>query len=203
MEAVLHEGQQEVKLDSEENRHTRVTLPKKELHRQVRQQGVQHATSRGLTMQSCHSLVRDSSEPYGLEDPVQPGQGNPVVGIIEIKAEEEPQHTPAVELLGGRQDRCHPIKDIAASDGAELSRTENTGKDMKETSDKHFAKDFILNREEDNRTKLDNYGNRKNLWEDMHNNTPKGYQQEARGQHGGQGSEEVWADDGSMVQKNS
>ncbi len=111
---------------------------------------------------------------------------------VSIEAEEEPRHTTAVELLVGRQDRCHPIKDRAASDEAELSRTEDTGKDMKEASDKHFAKDFILNREEDNRTKLDNCGNCKNLWEDMHINTPKEYQQEARGQHGGRGSEEVF-----------
>jgi hypothetical protein len=60
-------------------------------------------------------------------------------------------------------------------DGAELGPTEDTRKDMKEAGNKHFCKDFVLNREEGNGTKLDNSGNCRNLWEKMHNTAPKGY----------------------------
>jgi hypothetical protein len=44
--------------------------------------------------------------------------------------------------------------------------------------------------------KLDNSANRRNIWEETHNTTSKRYRDEARGQHGGQGSKEVGATKG-------
>jgi hypothetical protein len=42
------------------------------------------------TAEPQHSLAEDGSKTNGLKDVVQPGQGNPVVRMIEVEAEEEP-----------------------------------------------------------------------------------------------------------------
>ncbi len=78
-------------------------------------------------------------EAHGLEDTVQPRQGDSVVGVIEVEAEEEARHPPAMKILCRRENGRRPVKDGAASDRAQLGRTEDTGKNMKEAGNKHFS----------------------------------------------------------------
>jgi hypothetical protein len=86
-----------------------------------------------------------------------------------------------MKVLRRRENGRRPVKDGAASNRAQLGRTEDTRKDMKETGNKHFSEDFILNREESNGTQLDNRGNRGDLRKQPHNTTPEGHRKEARG----------------------
>ncbi len=90
-------------------------------------------------MQGSHPLAEDDPKAHGLENAVQPRQGDSVVGVIEVEAEEEARHATAVEVLGRREDRRRPIKNGAATDRAQLGRTEDTREDMKEAGNKHFS----------------------------------------------------------------
>jgi hypothetical protein len=75
--------------------------------------------------------------------------------MVEVEAEEETRHAMAMKILRRRENRRRPIKNGAASNRAQLGRTEDTRKDMKEAGNEHFGKDFILHREKGNRTQLD------------------------------------------------
>jgi hypothetical protein len=59
--------------------------------------------------------------------------------MVEVEAEEEAQHPPAMKVLRRRENGRRPVKDGAASDRAQLGRTEDTGKDMKKAGNKHFS----------------------------------------------------------------
>jgi hypothetical protein len=82
---------------------------------------------------------QDDPETHGLEDTVQPRQGDSVIGVIEVEAEEEARHPAAMKVLRRRENGRRPIEDGAATYGAQLGRTEDTGKNMKETGNKHFS----------------------------------------------------------------
>ncbi len=97
-------------------------------------------------MQGGHPLTEDDPKAHGLKDAVQPRQRDPVIGVVEVEAEEEARHAPAVKVLGRREDRRRPIKNGAASDRAQLGRTEDARENMKEAGNKHLSKDFVLNR---------------------------------------------------------
>jgi hypothetical protein len=59
--------------------------------------------------------------------------------VVEVEAEEEARHATAVKVLCRRKNRRRPIKNGAASDRAQLGRTEDTRENMKEAGNKHFS----------------------------------------------------------------
>jgi hypothetical protein len=119
-------------------------------------------------------MVKNNLEPHGLKDMIQPGQGDSVIGMVEIEVEQEPRGAPVMKIFGGGQDCRSLVKDGTASDRAKLCRAEDTRKDLKEVGNKHFGKDFVFNREKGDRTKLSNGRNRGNLRKGTHNTAPKG-----------------------------
>jgi hypothetical protein len=90
-------------------------------------------------VQGSHPLAEDGPKTHGLEDTVQPRQGDPVIGMVEVEAEEEARHAAAVKVLGRRENRRRPIENGAASDRTQLGRTEDTREDVKKAGNKHFG----------------------------------------------------------------
>ncbi len=88
-----------------------------------------------------HPMAQDDTKDHGLKDPVQPGQGDSVVGMVGTQAKQEPQNTPVVQVLGSWQDCRSPVNDGVALDGAVLGHREDTGKDKKKAGNKHFVQD--------------------------------------------------------------